>query len=94
MRKFVKIAFVAVFAAAAGYGVYTSQKSEVMSDLALANVEALAGDTEIGPAPGGQSYTCAYGITYGGVGIARDCEGGCGWAYFIASYRGTSSCRL
>ena len=42
MRKFVKIAFVAVFAAAAGYGVYTSQKSEVMSDLALANVEALA----------------------------------------------------
>lgn len=43
MRKFVKIAFVAVFAAAMGYGVYTSQKSEVLSDLALANVEALAG---------------------------------------------------
>lgn len=42
MRKFVKISFVAVFAAVAGYGVYTSQKSEVMSDLVLANVEALA----------------------------------------------------
>lgn len=42
MRQFVKIAFVAIFAAVAGYGVYTSQKSEVMSDLAMANVEALA----------------------------------------------------
>lgn len=42
MKNFVKIGFVAVFAAVAGYGVYTSQKSEVMSDLALANVEALA----------------------------------------------------
>lgn len=42
MRNYLKIAFVTVFAAAAGYGVYTSQKSEVMSDLAMANVEALA----------------------------------------------------
>lgn len=42
MKKFVKIGFVAVFAAIAGYGVYTSQKTEGMSDLALANVEALA----------------------------------------------------
>lgn len=43
MRKyFVKIAFVAVFAAVAGYGIYTSQKSETLSDLMLANVEALA----------------------------------------------------
>ena len=42
MRNYLKIAFVTVFAAVAGYGVYTSQKSEVMSDLAMANVEALA----------------------------------------------------
>ena len=42
MKKFMKIAFVAVFVAVAGYGVYASQKSDVMSDLALANVEALA----------------------------------------------------
>ncbi len=34
------VAFVAV----AGYGVYSSQKSEGMSDLALSNIEALAGD--------------------------------------------------
>ena len=37
-----RIAFVAAFAAIAGYGVYTNLKTDVMSDLALANVEALA----------------------------------------------------
>lgn len=38
-----KTAFVAAFAAVAGYGVYANQQSETMSDLMLANVEALAG---------------------------------------------------
>lgn len=42
MAKIIKIAFVTVFAALAGYGVYSSQKSTLMTDLALANVEALA----------------------------------------------------
>lgn len=42
MRKLIKIAFVAIFAAVAGYGVYANQKPETMSDLMLANVEALA----------------------------------------------------
>ncbi len=42
MKKFLKIGFVAVFAAVAGYGVYANQTSVAMSDLALANVEALA----------------------------------------------------
>ena len=37
-----KIAFVAAFATVAGYGVYTNQRTETMSDLMLANVEALA----------------------------------------------------
>ena len=32
----------ALFAFVAGYGVYTSQKETSMSDLAMANVEALA----------------------------------------------------
>lgn len=41
MRKLIKIAFVAIFAAVAGYGVYANQKPETMSDLMLANVEAL-----------------------------------------------------
>ena len=38
MKKFMRIAFVAAFAAIAGYGVYTNLKTDVM----LANVEALA----------------------------------------------------
>ena len=42
MKKFLKFAFVAIFAATAGYGVYASQQSDAMSDLMLANVEALA----------------------------------------------------
>ena len=41
MKKMIKIAFVAAFAAIAGYGVYANQKTDVMSDLALANIEAL-----------------------------------------------------
>lgn len=31
MKKMIKIAFVAAFAAIAGYGVYANQKSEVLS---------------------------------------------------------------
>ncbi len=42
-KKIMKAAFVAVFAAVAGYGVYMNQRTEAMSDLMLANVEALAG---------------------------------------------------
>ena len=38
MKKFLKFAFVAIFAATAGYGVYASQQSDAMSDLMLANV--------------------------------------------------------
>ena len=41
-----KIAFVAAFAAIAGYGVYANQKVDTMSDLALANMEALASSGE------------------------------------------------
>ena len=41
-KKILKAAFVAAFAMIAGYGVYNSQKDVVLSDLALANVEALA----------------------------------------------------
>ena len=41
MKKVIKLAFVAAFVAVAGYGVYTNQTSDAMSDLALVNVEAL-----------------------------------------------------
>ncbi len=37
-----KVALVAAFAAVAGYGVYTNQTQKTMSDVMLANVEALA----------------------------------------------------
>ncbi len=47
MKKMIKIAFVAAFAAIAGYGVYANQKTDVMSDLALANIEALADGGEV-----------------------------------------------
>ncbi len=42
-KKILKASFVAAFAMIAGYGVYNSQKDVVLSDIALANVEALAG---------------------------------------------------
>lgn len=45
MKKYIiRTAFVAAFALMAGYSVYTSQQEKIMSDLALANVEALAGN--------------------------------------------------
>lgn len=44
--KIIKTLFVAAFALVAGYTVYSTQQNTEMSDLALANVEALA-DTEI-----------------------------------------------
>ena len=55
--KILKVTIVAAFALIAGFNVYNSQKSDVMSDLALANVEALAG----GEGSGGG---CHYRITY------------------------------
>lgn len=43
MRKILKFALFAAFMALAGYGVYTNQKNDIeVSDLAMANVEALA----------------------------------------------------
>ncbi len=41
-KNILKATIVAAFALIAGMNVYNAQKSDVMSDLALANVEALA----------------------------------------------------
>lgn len=41
-KNILKATLVAAFTLLAGYNVYSSQKAEGMSDLALANVEALA----------------------------------------------------
>ena len=49
MKKIIKLAMVTVVAAVVGMGIYSSQKADVASDIALANVEALAqGEVIIG----------------------------------------------
>jgi hypothetical protein len=59
MKKiYVKYAFVAAFAFIAGYGVYISQQKESMSDLAMANVEALANEVSIYPDCQAYCYEC------------------------------------
>lgn len=65
MKKMIKIAFVAAFAAIAGYGVYTNQKADAMSDLLMANVEALA-----------QSESGGYSGCYSGSGYCAIYWGG------------------
>lgn len=55
--------FVAAFAAIAGYGIYANQKADTMSDLVLANVEALAADDEYHVNP-----DCPNGCTSGNSG--------------------------
>ncbi|WP_296122945.1 NVEALA domain-containing protein [uncultured Bacteroides sp.] len=69
MKKILKMAFVAAFAAVAGYGVYANQQSEVISGLILANVEALADHGESSGFKAGytasnyQYYIYGYGFT-------------------------------
>ncbi len=62
-KKFFATLIVAVVATFAGYNIYQSQKTVTMSDLALANVEALANDNENSGCPngcvdGGDGCTC------------------------------------
>ena len=47
-KKVLKVAFVAAIAMVAGINVLNAQKTEVLSDVAMANVEALA-DNESDP---------------------------------------------
>ena len=71
MKKIVlRVAFIAAFAMLACYNLYTSQQEIKMSDLAMANVEAVAsgesyipGGTCWGTAPGGGNQTCYGGYT-------------------------------
>ena len=46
--KFVKVTFVAAIVIVSGINVFNAQKSDVLSDIVLANVEALAGDEHSG----------------------------------------------
>lgn len=47
-KNILKLVFASAFALVAGYSVYASQQEVEMSDLAMANVEALANDENIG----------------------------------------------
>ena len=59
-KKFIRATFVTAIAMACGINVFNAQKSETLSDVALANVEALA-DGEMQPTncPGGR-HLCAW----------------------------------
>ena len=62
-KNILKVTLVAAFALIAGFNVYNSQKSDVLSDLALANVEALAS----GEGSGGYTKTsgkCSDPVSY------------------------------
>ena len=63
-KKYVKATLVAVVALVGGINVFNTQKSEPLSDMALANVEALADDEIIdgGMLPG---FTITCGATEG-----------------------------
>lgn len=63
MKKIIKSTLAVAALAVAGYGAYTSNESEQMSELALANVEALAS----GEINGGYTRTtgrCPHPISY------------------------------
>ena len=47
MKKILKYVFVVAFVTIASYGMYTNQKSDMVSDLILANIEAMALNDEV-----------------------------------------------
>ena len=59
MKKLINVLSVALFVVFAGYNVYQSQKAEVMSDIAMENVEALANDECSG------TGSCSRAISWG-----------------------------
>ncbi|AVM53688.1 hypothetical protein C3V43_11685 [Bacteroides heparinolyticus] len=73
-KKIFAILIVAVVAVFAGYNAYQSQRAETVSDLLLANVEALARDEANSNGNSGPSelYDCPFWFT--GDGIHCKCE--------------------
>ena len=58
-KNMFKVAFVAAIALVCGINVFSAQKSSTMSEVALANVEALASETPVLNCPGGR-HLCAW----------------------------------
>ncbi|RHJ91734.1 NVEALA domain-containing protein [Parabacteroides bouchesdurhonensis] len=65
MKNMIKIVFVAIVAAIAGYGVYTSQKSSIKLGWSSIEVEALAG-CEVSSSGSSNGGYCS--SNYGGSG--------------------------
>ncbi|WP_455672695.1 NVEALA domain-containing protein [Phocaeicola sp.] len=87
-KNILKATFVAAFALFAGYNVYNSQKAMEMSDLALANVEALANDGEAF-CPDckectGHYYVCESDYDSFWNNMLRNCGGFSGYITFIS----------
>ena len=76
-KNILKATLVAAFGLIAGFNVYNSQKSDVMSDLALANVEALADDAE--SSENFTKYTCCEAVWF-----ESSCDGCNGKSYSYA----------
>ena len=68
--KFIKVAFVSAIAMIGAINVFNANKTETLSNIALANVEALASSSE-GGATGGHSLEC-------GKGTIKLCKAKCG----------------
>ena len=86
-KKIFAALIVAVVATFAGYNIYQSQKTEkIVSDLVIANVEALAGDTE-----GGATITCSRTCS-DGVGRSYKVYDKCGNCHFYGSQTYSSTC--
>lgn len=78
-NKLMKVAFVVTIALVSGINVFNAQKSELLSDIAMANVEALAGSES------GNHITC-----YSGNGSSFLCKcSSCTWGYVGTSTKGT-----
>ena len=64
-KNILKLVFASAFALVAGYSIYASQKKVEMSDLAMANVEALArGEVIVGPGYSAGSGYCYESYTH------------------------------
>lgn len=59
MKRIIKLSFVAVFAAIAGYSIYANKKVNPISNLTLSNLDALAS---------GESWDCPNGCVDNGSG--------------------------
>lgn len=80
MKTVFKTIFVATFTLVAAFSMYSTQQNAEMSDLAKANIEALASGES-----GGNHITC-----YNGSGSSFLCKcSTCTWQYIGTSSKGT-----